>query len=105
MSSLVAVGRGRSGKVCLVFRLGWVMLIRVVVAPSALQEFLKRLDGLLGLPDYSNTISPGASETSDDMTNVVRQFACRNEMYVSFVSFVLIGSAACDATTTRSILS
>lgn len=53
-----------------------------VIAPSALQEFLKRLDGLLGLPDYTQSISPGTSLPSDDATNIVRQFASRDEMYL-----------------------
>jgi len=50
-----------------------------VVAPSALKEFLKKLDGLLGLPDYSQTISPEASEALDDTINIVREFVSRDE--------------------------
>jgi hypothetical protein len=48
-----------------------------VTAPSALQDFLKRLDGLLGLHDPS--ISPG-SDLPEDTTHIVRQFSSRDEM-------------------------
>lgn len=46
--------------------------------PSALQEFLKKLDGLVSVQDPS--LSPGDSELGDDTTNVVRTFASREEL-------------------------
>lgn len=48
------------------------------IAPSALQEFLKRLDGLLGLHDPS--LSPGVSDVNDDTTDIVRKFSSKEEM-------------------------
>lgn len=50
----------------------------VVVAPSALQEFLKKLDVLLSVHDPS--LSPGTSEANDDTAHVVRQFTSRDEV-------------------------
>ncbi|KAK4688928.1 pre-rRNA-processing protein TSR1, partial [Tremellales sp. Uapishka_1] len=58
----------------------------LVAAPSALQEFLKKLDGLLAVPDFS--LSPGGSETSDDTTNIVRSFASREEVLRCYYSEV-----------------
>jgi hypothetical protein len=48
------------------------------IAPSALQEYLKRLDGLLGLHDPC--VSPGVSEPNDDTTDIVRTFSSKEEM-------------------------
>ena len=48
------------------------------IAPSALQEFLKRLDGLLGLHDPA--LSPGVSEANEDTTDIVRKFTSKEEM-------------------------
>lgn len=51
---------------------------RPVQAPSALSEFLKRLDGLLGIPDFK--VVKGVREPTDDTTNIVREFTSRDEM-------------------------
>jgi len=52
-----------------------------VPTPSALQEFLKKLDGLLGIPDFG--VVKGVREPTDDTTNIVREFSSREEMCVS----------------------
>ena len=52
----------------------------IVTAPSALQEYLKRLDGLLDLPDFSKKVHRGTAESSDNVTNIVRQFASRDDL-------------------------
>lgn len=46
--------------------------------PSALQEFLKKLDGLLGLQEASPDVE--AVEPNEDMTDIVRHFNTREEM-------------------------
>lgn len=48
------------------------------MVPSALQEFLKKLDGLLGIPDFK--VVKGMREPTDDTTNIVREFTSREEM-------------------------
>ena len=49
-----------------------------VPPPSALQSFLKRLDGLVGISDPY--IARAVREPTDDDTNIVRQFSSRDEM-------------------------
>ena len=51
---------------------------REVPAPSALQEFLKKLDGLLAIPDFG--VVKGVREPTDNTTDIVREFTSREEM-------------------------
>jgi len=39
---------------------------------------LKKLDGLLGIPEFK--VEKGVKEPSDDTTDIVREFASRDEM-------------------------
>ncbi|RXK42243.1 hypothetical protein M231_00602 [Tremella mesenterica] len=49
-----------------------------MVTPSALQEFLKRLDGLLGIPEFN--LAPAPSNMPTDTTNILRRFSSRDEI-------------------------
>jgi len=77
-SNRAEVALGRS------VRVSWIRLRRrelmcvVATVPSALQDFLKKLDGLLSQPGYD--IEQPEGELSDDTTNIVRQFPSRTEM-------------------------
>jgi hypothetical protein len=56
------------------------MRAELIVVPvlSCLAIMLKKLDGLLAVPDYG--LSPGRSEPNDDPKNVVRTFTSRDEV-------------------------
>ncbi|WOO79444.1 Lysine biosynthesis regulatory protein LYS14 [Vanrija pseudolonga] len=51
---------------------------RTGAAPSALQEFLKKLDGLLAVPHFD--LHHAEPQDGDDPTNIVRSFASREEV-------------------------
>ena len=81
-----------------------------VIVPSALQHFLKKLDGLLDPAENNRSLAPVMCGPSDDMTNVVRQFTSRGEMFVFLSIFSskvtrLHGCSVFVAITTRFIRS
>lgn len=79
-SSLEEVARGRSAKVsCSLLRCSvWCLTSDAVPPPTALQDFLKKLDTLMSIQE--TVPSPPVAEPNDDPTNVVRTFASRQEM-------------------------
>lgn len=53
------------------------LLTLAVPPPSALVEYLKKLDQLLSVPQFA---PHGETKSGDDPTNVVRTFGTRDEM-------------------------